>query len=200
MHALSRPALAARRQPADDLAGACSRRASTARAPVYRRERWTTPDGDFIDVDSPPRGRAPARAAAGAVPRPRRLVAQPLRAGLRRTAARQRGWRFAVPHFRGCSGELNLAPRAYHSGDYEEIGWILARLRAPARAAPLPRSASRSAATRCCAGPRRPATARRDARARGGRGHRRRSTWRPAATPSAAASTGWSTRACSCAR
>ena len=27
-------------------------------------------------------------------------------------------------------GELNLAPRAYHSGDYEEIGWILARMAA----------------------------------------------------------------------
>jgi hypothetical protein len=36
---------------------------------------------------------------------------------------------FAVPHFRGCSGELNQAPRAYHSGDYEEIDWVLERLR-----------------------------------------------------------------------
>jgi hypothetical protein len=44
--------------------------------------------------------------------------------------AAARGWDYAVPHFRGCSGELNLAPRAYHSGDFEEIGWILARLRA----------------------------------------------------------------------
>jgi predicted alpha/beta-fold hydrolase len=44
--------------------------------------------------------------------------------------ARDHGWRFAVPHFRGCSGELNLAPRAYHSGDYEEIGWMLSRVRA----------------------------------------------------------------------
>jgi hypothetical protein len=43
--------------------------------------------------------------------------------------AAQRGWDYAVPHFRGCSGELNLAPRAYHSGDFEEIDWILARLR-----------------------------------------------------------------------
>jgi uncharacterized protein len=34
-----------------------------------------------------------------------------------------------VPHFRGCSGELNPGPRAYHSGDHEEIGWILRRLR-----------------------------------------------------------------------
>jgi predicted alpha/beta-fold hydrolase len=40
------------------------------------------------------------------------------------------GWAYAVPHFRGCSGELNLAPRAYHSGDYEEVGWILQRFRA----------------------------------------------------------------------
>lgn len=44
--------------------------------------------------------------------------------------AAERGLAFAVPHFRGCSGELNQGPRAYHSGDYEEIGWILSRLRA----------------------------------------------------------------------
>jgi predicted alpha/beta-fold hydrolase len=34
-----------------------------------------------------------------------------------------------VPHFRGCSGELNLAPRAYHSGDHAEIDWILKQLK-----------------------------------------------------------------------
>jgi hypothetical protein len=34
----------------------------------------------------------------------------------------------ALPHFRGCSGELNLGPRAYHSGDHEEIDWLLKRL------------------------------------------------------------------------
>jgi predicted alpha/beta-fold hydrolase len=49
--------------------------------------------------------------------------------------AQQRGWAYTVPHFRGCSGEPNRAPRAYHSGDFEEIGWILQRLRA---ASPLP--------------------------------------------------------------
>ena len=32
--------------------------------------------------------------------------------------AQERGWACALPHFRGCSGELNHAPRAYHSGDY----------------------------------------------------------------------------------
>ena len=35
-----------------------------------------------------------------------------------------------MPHFRGCSGELNRAPRAYHSGDHAEIGWLLADLAA----------------------------------------------------------------------
>jgi hypothetical protein len=43
--------------------------------------------------------------------------------------AAQHGWAFAVPHFRGCGGELNNAPRSYHSGDFEEIGWILQRFR-----------------------------------------------------------------------
>ena len=43
---------------------------------------------------------------------------------------RRRGWRGAVFHFRGCSGEPNRVPRAYHSGDSEEIDWALRRLRA----------------------------------------------------------------------
>ena len=38
------------------------------------------------------------------------------------------GWSGAVPHFRGCSGELNQAPRFYHSGDAEEVNWIIRRL------------------------------------------------------------------------
>lgn len=43
--------------------------------------------------------------------------------------AAQEGMAYAVVHFRGCSGEINLAPRAYHSGDYMEIDWILQRFR-----------------------------------------------------------------------
>jgi predicted alpha/beta-fold hydrolase len=45
-------------------------------------------------------------------------------------ALADRGWSGAVPHFRGCSGEPNRLPRAYHSGDSAEIDWILRRLRA----------------------------------------------------------------------
>ena len=94
--------------------------------PNFRRERWTTPDGDFIDVDW-----------QGDDADATLLV---LFHGLEGSSsshyaqafgdrARVNGWRFAVPHFRGCSGELNLAPRAYHSGDFKEVGWMLSRFR-----------------------------------------------------------------------
>jgi predicted alpha/beta-fold hydrolase len=97
--------------------------------PRFTRERWGTPDGDFIDVDH----LAPAPAA----PREHLVLFHGLEGSSESayaqafaTAARERGWAFSVPHFRGCSGELNWAPRAYHSGDFEEVGWILERLRA----------------------------------------------------------------------
>lgn len=95
--------------------------------PRYRRERWTTPDADFIDVD-------------WLVPQtePRRQPLLVMFHGLEGSSsshyaqafadfANERGIGFAVAHFRGCGGELNLAPRAYHSGDFEEIDWILKR-------------------------------------------------------------------------
>lgn len=45
------------------------------------------------------------------------------------TAIAARGWRGVVVHWRGCSGEPNRQPRAYHSGDTAELDWILRRLR-----------------------------------------------------------------------
>ena len=103
-------------------------------APRYRRERWDTPDGDFIDVDhlDAPQPDAPALVLFHGLE-----SSSSSRYALAFAAVAQaRGWHFSVPHFRGCSGELNRAPRAYHSGDFEEVGWILRRLRAR-RAAPL---------------------------------------------------------------
>ena len=193
-------------------------------APVFQRERWTTPDNDFVDVDwllplagsalagvshpvnslgagfkagspqekkvalgglayalagvgamersagPPPASSAPsggsvlhvlksggATAASAGPPQARpapsggsvlhavkSVGAPPLLVvfhGLEGSSAshyaeafadvaRARGWYCAVPHFRGCSGELNLAPRAYHSGDFTEIDWILRRFAA----------------------------------------------------------------------
>jgi predicted alpha/beta-fold hydrolase len=97
---------------------------------AWRRERWDTPDGDFVDVDYAGEGRGPLVAlfhgleGGSSSHYARRLAA----------AAAARGWRLAVPHFRGCSGTLNRLPRAYHSGDSEEVDWMLRRLR-PAYAA-----------------------------------------------------------------
>ncbi|MEK6244159.1 MAG: alpha/beta fold hydrolase [Pseudomonadota bacterium] len=93
----------------------------------WRRERWDTPDGDFIDLDWAGRVANPAGPllalfhgleGSSASPYARAIAAQAL----------AMGWRCVVPHFRGCSGELNRLPRAYHSGDSAEIDWILRRL------------------------------------------------------------------------
>ncbi len=98
-----------------------------ARTPevAYRRERWDTPDGDFIDldfVDGP--GTAPLLVLFHGL----EGSSQSSYARVIMDGVRARGWRGVVPHFRGCSGELNRLPRAYHSGDSAEADWILRRL------------------------------------------------------------------------
>jgi len=101
---------------------------------AWKRERWDTPDGDFIDIDR----------LSGAAGAPLVVLFHGLEgssashyAGALARELEHRGWRGAVVHFRGCSGEPNRLPRAYHSGDAEEIGWILRRFAAESRGAPL---------------------------------------------------------------
>jgi len=96
-------------------------------AVAYRRQRWDTPDGDFIDVDF----------VDGAAGQPLLVLFHGLEgssdshyARALMAAVAARGWSGAVPHFRGCSGQINRAPRFYHSGDAEEIDWVLRRLTA----------------------------------------------------------------------
>lgn len=91
-----------------------------------RREQVDTPDGDFIDLDWLDGACADA---------PLLVLFHGLEGSSNshyaRTllqAARQRGWRAVVPHFRGCSGRPNRLARAYHSGDSGEIDWILTTL------------------------------------------------------------------------
>jgi predicted alpha/beta-fold hydrolase len=90
-----------------------------------RRERWETPDDDFIDVDF----------VDAADTAPTLVLFHGLEGSSRShyaistaLACRAVGWRCVLPHFRGCSGELNRQPRAYHSGDSAEIDWILRRV------------------------------------------------------------------------
>lgn len=119
-----------------------ARRTSGA-VPVYRRERWTTPDADFIDVDWLVDSTPTLVTAYTALPPAQTSDARPLLVlfhGLEGSSAshyaqafadfaREHRMAYAVPHFRGCSGELNLGPRAYHSGDHAEVGWLLQRFR-----------------------------------------------------------------------
>jgi len=112
----------------------CSRRYQ-GDPPQYQRERWGSPDGDFVDVDwMVPQPPLSARVADVAEPTTLLVLFHGLEGSSRShyaeafaDFARTRGLAFAVPHFRGCSGELNGAPRAYHSGDHEEIDWVLRR-------------------------------------------------------------------------
>ena len=91
------------------------------------RERWTTPDDDFLDLDfaPPPGNDAP-------------IVL--LLHGLEGSA--QRGYaintyaelaRYGIAavglNFRSCSGELNRTARFYHSGETEDIRFVLRELR-----------------------------------------------------------------------
>lgn len=94
--------------------------------PAYRRQRWDTPDGDFIDLDwlDGPPGAPLAVLFHGLEGSSRSHYARAL---MRHLAGV--GWSGVVAHFRGCSGEPNRLPRAYHSGDSAEIDWILRRLR-----------------------------------------------------------------------
>jgi uncharacterized protein len=139
-------------------------------AVAYRRERWDTPDGDFIELDwlvheVPARSRAGgnganhgARGGAGngslnndshagngslngadhadSSNTPLFVLFHGLEgssgshyARTLMAAAHELGWDGVVPHFRSCSGSLNLLPRFYHLADSAEVDWVLRRLR-----------------------------------------------------------------------
>ena len=100
--------------------------AALAPAPriAYRRERWDTPDGDFIDLDWAGENENPDGSLLALFHGLEGSSASPYARGIAAQAL-ARGWRCVVPHFRGCSGELNRLPRAYHSGDSGEIRWVL---------------------------------------------------------------------------
>jgi predicted alpha/beta-fold hydrolase len=94
-----------------------------------RAERWTTPDGDEIEIRrlDPPAG-TPDDA-------PRLLVLHGLEGTIRShyvrgllDQARRRGWAADVLIFRGCNGETPRAPRLYHSGETSDLDVVVRRI------------------------------------------------------------------------
>lgn len=105
------------------------------RAPkiTLRRERVELPDGDFLDVDWCGDGTGPIV-----------LLLHGLQGSSRSTYARailrsiaDQGWRGALMHFRGCSGEPNRLPRSYHSGETGDVAQFAALLQAREPNTPL---------------------------------------------------------------
>ena len=92
-----------------------------------RRVRWDTPDGDFLDLDFVDVDQL----------RKDRLVLilhgleGSARSGYSFQLYRQlalRGIGGVGLNFRSCSGELNRGSRLYHSGETEDLRWVLSRL------------------------------------------------------------------------
>jgi len=89
------------------------------------RERWDTPDGDFLDLDLLPDTGGPVV-----------LILHGLEGHTRRPyvrnafyALREAGLVPVGLNFRACSGEPNLKLRTYHSGETSDLGFVLGRLR-----------------------------------------------------------------------
>ena len=92
----------------------------------YRRARWRTPDDDFIDLDW-----LDTTATSPLVVLFHGLEgwSQSHYATSLMFELKRQGWRGVVPHFRGCSAEVNCLARSYHAGDSAELDWILRRLK-----------------------------------------------------------------------
>jgi len=96
---------------------------------TLRRERWETPDDDFLDLDffdPEPTAREPV---------PTVLCLHGLEGSSRAKyilamlqEANRLGWRGAALNFRSCSGEINRQRRFYHSGETTDIDWVVRRL------------------------------------------------------------------------
>ncbi len=92
----------------------------------WRRERWDTPDGDFLDIDFLDTGASDA---------PTLLVLHGLEGSsgshyVRGTAEKANvlGWRTAALNFRSCSGVENRKPRFYHCGETGDLDFVVNRI------------------------------------------------------------------------
>lgn len=86
-----------------------------------RRERFELPDGDFLDLDWIGGNTGPVVVVLHGL---MGSIESPYAAGIMHQIERE-GWRGLFVHFRGCSGEPNRLPRAYHSGDTGDLAAVI---------------------------------------------------------------------------
>lgn len=105
----------------------------TVYAPLFRRHAgtptrkvtWNTPDDDFLNVHF----------CDGAPDKPTVLMLHGLEGDARskyllglNAMFHTIGWTAVSMEFRGCGGEMNRAPRLYHSGETSDLALVLERL------------------------------------------------------------------------
>ena len=96
-----------------------------SRRPPGTRERLSTPDGDFVDLDWSGEASSPIvillHGLSGSS-RSRYI------AGMQ-TALCKRGFRTVALNFRGCSGQPNQTARCYHSGDTGDLDHLYRQIK-----------------------------------------------------------------------
>ena len=93
---------------------------------ALRRERLELPDGDFIDLDWAPSQTGPiVLLLHGLEGNDNSHYAKSLLQRLNRL-----GMQGLLMYFRGCNGEMNRLPRAYHSGETGDVSHVVAQLTA----------------------------------------------------------------------
>lgn len=90
-------------------------------APPITRERLTTPDGDFLDLDF----------CGTSENAPLIILLHGLTGSSQSNYIKglqwlllKHGWRTVALNFRGCSGESNRLARCYHSGETEDLNFV----------------------------------------------------------------------------
>jgi predicted alpha/beta-fold hydrolase len=87
------------------------------------RERWDTPDSDFLDVDFYGHNQDQTQGIVILLHGLTGSSQSGYIAGLQQVFA-ERGIATVAPNFRGCSGQPNNRARSYHSGETEDLDWV----------------------------------------------------------------------------
>jgi len=88
------------------------------------RERLELPDGDFIDLDWTAKNHNPIVLLLHGLEG--NAESHYIKGLLNHLV--QINFQAVTMHFRGCSGEVNRLPRAYHSGDTEDLAFVVKQL------------------------------------------------------------------------